>query len=34
MKEKLIAIKELLQAIGAIFVLTFLQIWYIITGNE
>jgi hypothetical protein len=34
MKEKLIAIKDLFQAIGVFFVLIFLQIWYILTGNE
>jgi len=34
MKEKLIAIKDLFQVIGVFFVLTLLQIWYILTGNE
>jgi len=34
MKEKLIAIKDLFQGIGMFFILIFLQIWYIITGNE
>jgi len=34
MKEKLNEILGLFQAIGVIFVLIFLQIWYIITGNE
>jgi hypothetical protein len=34
MKEKLNAIKELFGAIGVFFVLTCLQIWYILTGNE
>jgi len=34
MKEKLNAIKEIFMAVGMIFVLTCLQIWYILTGNE
>jgi hypothetical protein len=34
MKEKIFAIKELFEAIGVFFILIFLQIWYIITGNE
>jgi len=34
MNKKLNAIKELLGAIGVFFILIFLQIWYILTGNE
>tara|TARA_A200000159_G_C7330537_1_gene342734 strand:- start:1995 stop:2099 length:105 start_codon:yes stop_codon:yes gene_type:complete len=34
MKEKINQIKELFEAIGVFFVLIFLQIWFIITGNE
>jgi|TARA_B100000989_G_scaffold115828_1_gene85241 hypothetical protein len=34
MKEKINQIKELFGAIGVFFILTCLQIWYIITGNE
>jgi len=34
MIKKLIAIKDLFQGIGMFFILIFLQIWYIITGNE
>jgi hypothetical protein len=34
MKQKLNAIKELFGAIGVFFILIFLQIWYILTGNE
>jgi hypothetical protein len=34
MKNKLKAIKEIFQAIGMFFALLFLQVWYIITGNE
>lgn len=34
MKEKLIAITDLFQAIAVFFVLTLLQIWYILTGDE
>lgn len=34
MKEKLNAIKDIFFAIGVFFVLIFLQIWYILTGNE
>tara|TARA_B100001094_G_scaffold179160_1_gene173432 strand:- start:4155 stop:4259 length:105 start_codon:yes stop_codon:yes gene_type:complete len=34
MKEKINLIKELFGAIGVFFILTCLQIWYIITGNE
>tara|TARA_B100001989_G_scaffold213535_1_gene163517 strand:+ start:680 stop:784 length:105 start_codon:yes stop_codon:yes gene_type:complete len=34
MKEKINLIKELFEAIGVFFILTCLQIWYIITGNE
>jgi hypothetical protein len=34
MKEKINAIKELFGVIGVFFVLIFLQIWYILTGNE
>ena len=34
MKDKLNLIKELFGAIGAFFLLTCLQVWYILTGNE
>jgi hypothetical protein len=34
MKQKINAIKELFLVVGMVFVLTCLQIWYIITGNE
>tara|TARA_E500000178_G_scaffold229134_1_gene225785 strand:+ start:192 stop:296 length:105 start_codon:yes stop_codon:yes gene_type:complete len=34
MKEKINQIKELFGAIAVFFILTCLQIWYIITGNE
>jgi len=34
MKQKINLIKELFLGIGMIFILTCLQIWYIITGNE
>jgi len=34
MKQKINLIKELFEAIGGFFILTLLQIWYILTGNE
>ena len=34
MKQKINLIKELFGVIGVFFILTCLQIWYIITGNE
>tara|TARA_A200000159_G_C7322489_1_gene339419 strand:- start:991 stop:1095 length:105 start_codon:yes stop_codon:yes gene_type:complete len=34
MKDRIEATKVLLGAIGVFFLLIFLQIWYIITGNE
>ena len=34
MKEKINAVKELFAVIGVFFLLTILQIWYILTGNE
>ena len=34
MKEKLNAVKDLFGCIGVFFLLTILQIWYILTGNE
>jgi len=34
MKEKLNETLGIFQAIGVIFVLILLQIWYILTGNE
>jgi len=33
-KDKLKAIKEIFGFIGIFFVLLFLQIWYILTGEE
>tara|TARA_Y100000114_G_scaffold25670_1_gene21330 strand:+ start:1828 stop:1932 length:105 start_codon:yes stop_codon:yes gene_type:complete len=34
MKEKINAVKELFGFVGVFFLLTILQIWYILTGNE
>jgi len=34
MKQKFNLIKEIFCATGVFFVLIFLQIWYILTGNE
>jgi hypothetical protein len=34
MKQKINLIKEIFMAVGVLSLLTCLQIWYIITGNE